>query len=272
MGSEGPGLRFSVGSRGNGPGRNQLTEWERVANDLRRRIGAGEFTDGRLPPERDLAEEYDVARTTVQHALSSLTNDGLLEPGQGRRGRRIRKSRPLVFHVLRSESPEAVAAHAAAGVDSWMAAAAEQDRAGGQQISVAIEHAGEAIAGYLHIGQGDEITVRRRVRTLDGAPHNIATTYYPRWMVRGTVIEGPADIPHGTIAYLGELGWPQNSARDEVGARMPAPAEREQLDVPPGVPVLVHTRVGYSGTTPVKVTVTIWPGDRARLVYEDGGA
>jgi GntR family transcriptional regulator len=247
-----------------------VTEWEKIASDLRRKIEAGEFTDGRLPTERDLAEEYEVARPTVQRALVSLTNDGLLEPGQGRRGRRIRRNRPLVFHVLRSESPAAIAEHAAAGVDSWTAAATEQDRAGGQQISVAIEEASASIAAHLGIGQGGEVTVRRRVRTLDGEPHNLATTYYPRSLTGGSAIEGPGDIPQGTIALLGEMGWPQTRSRDEIGTRMPAPAEREQLEVPPGVPVLVHVRVGYSGDTPVKVTVTIWPGDRARLVYEDG--
>jgi GntR family transcriptional regulator len=247
-----------------------VTEWEKIEGDLRRKIEAGEFTDGTLPPERDLAERYDVARSTVQRALRSLTADGLLEPGRGRLGRRIRRSRPLAFHVLRSESPAAVAEHAAAGIDSWTAAATDQGRDGGQRISVAIEEASASIAAHLAIGQGTEVTVRRRVRTLDGEPHNLATTYYPRLLVSGSAIEGPGDIPQGTIALLGEMGWPQTSSRDEIGTRMPTPAEREQLEVPPGVPVLVHVRVGYSGGNPVKVTVTIWPGDRARLVYEDG--
>jgi hypothetical protein len=30
----------------------------------------------------------------------------------------------------------------------------------------------------------------------------------------------------------------------------------------------VQTRTGYTKDRPVKVTVTVWPGDRSRLVYE----
>jgi len=32
--------------------------------------------------------------------------------------------------------------------------------------------------------------------------------------------------------------------------------------------VIVQTRTGYTTDRPVKVTVTIWPADRARLIYE----
>ena len=43
-----------------------------VADDVARRIDAGEITS-KLPAERELAEEYGVAYTTVRHAMQTAT-------------------------------------------------------------------------------------------------------------------------------------------------------------------------------------------------------
>lgn len=51
-----------------------------IASRLRREIVTGEFEDQqRLPPERELASHYGVARGTVREALSRLAEEGLLE-------------------------------------------------------------------------------------------------------------------------------------------------------------------------------------------------
>ena len=51
-----------------------------IASDLRRDISNGELGDQhRLPPERDLASKYGVARGTVREALSKLAEEGLVE-------------------------------------------------------------------------------------------------------------------------------------------------------------------------------------------------
>lgn len=55
-----------------------------VGNDLIQRIRKGEFrVVGRLPPERDLAEAYEVGRTVIRDALVMLEVKGLIEPRQG---------------------------------------------------------------------------------------------------------------------------------------------------------------------------------------------
>lgn len=60
----------------------------RIADDLRRRLDAGEFSPGSMAPsEHSLAREYAVSRGTARAALAVLTDAGLVEvvPGQGRR-------------------------------------------------------------------------------------------------------------------------------------------------------------------------------------------
>jgi DNA-binding FadR family transcriptional regulator len=56
-----------------------------VEASLRGRISAGEWTpNGRLPPERELAIEYGVARNTVRRALEALETDGAIKRHVGR--------------------------------------------------------------------------------------------------------------------------------------------------------------------------------------------
>ena len=57
-----------------------------IAGALRKRISSGEWADlGRMPPERNLASEFGVARNTIRRAVSLLEEDGTLtrQPGRG---------------------------------------------------------------------------------------------------------------------------------------------------------------------------------------------
>jgi len=54
-----------------------------VADDMERRIRSGEFSR-KLPSERSLAEEYEVAYTTVRHAMQILRERELIITIHGR--------------------------------------------------------------------------------------------------------------------------------------------------------------------------------------------
>ena len=54
-----------------------------VADDIARRIDAGEIRI-KLPSERALADEYQVAYTTVRHAMQILRERGLIVTIHGR--------------------------------------------------------------------------------------------------------------------------------------------------------------------------------------------
>lgn len=243
--------------------------WEDVATGIRSSLNSGEYKPGdTLPTEAELAGQYRVSRDTVRRALGKLTQQGLLTPGRGRLGRQVRTSQPLTFFAVKSESTDRITERRAKGVDAWVADAADQGRRAGQEISVAIDQASHEVATRLDIPEGDLVVVRRRLRTIDGVPHNLNDTYYPRDIAEGTPIMHPADVPQGTIALMRDLGYVQVQFRDDLETRMPAPDEAERLNVPPGVPVLVQYRTGYTTERPVKVTITVWPGDRTTLVYD----
>lgn len=243
--------------------------WGDVAAGLRDAITAGKYKPGdTLPTEHELAHGYDVSRDTVRRALNRLTQEGLLTPGRGRLGRQVRKSKPITFQAMHSESERRIEERRAMGCDAWVADAADEGRTAGQAISVAMDEADSEIASRLGVPDGELVVVRRRLRTIDGAPHNLNDTYYLREVAEGTPIMHPADVPQGTTALLRDLGYPLVKVRDTLETRMPTPDEAEQLLIPPGVPVLVQHRTGYTAERAIKVTVTVWPGDRTSLEYE----
>lgn len=56
-----------------------------IATALKRRIAAGDWSpEGRIPPERDLAVEFGVARNTVRKAFDALERDGTIVRQVGR--------------------------------------------------------------------------------------------------------------------------------------------------------------------------------------------
>ena len=55
-----------------------------IAATLRKRIDSGEWENGRMPPERDLAGEFGVARNTVRRAVGLLEASGAVVRQVGR--------------------------------------------------------------------------------------------------------------------------------------------------------------------------------------------
>jgi DNA-binding FadR family transcriptional regulator len=56
-----------------------------IANALKKRIDSGEWQEqGRIPPERDLADEFGVARNTVRRAVGLLQQSGAVSRQVGR--------------------------------------------------------------------------------------------------------------------------------------------------------------------------------------------
>lgn len=80
----------------------------------------------------------------------------------------------------------------------------------------------------------------------------------------------PRDIPQGTIRAMAEHGYVEVGYVDEVTTRMPSPDEVRKLALGPGVPVMVYVRTTYTKQRPVRLTLTIFAGDRNRSVYELG--
>lgn len=60
---------------------------ESVVRSLRERILAGEFVEGVLPPQGELATEFAVSRSVIREAMQQLQSSRLIELSQGRNAR-----------------------------------------------------------------------------------------------------------------------------------------------------------------------------------------
>ncbi|MFC9265616.1 GntR family transcriptional regulator [Streptomyces hydrogenans] len=237
---------------------------KRIAEDLRAQIKDGSLRPGDvLPTSRELAEQYGVTLKTVGAGIDVLKGEGLVIGEQGGR-RRVRASRPIVWNLTKFERGQR--RDSAAG-DDWSTAIREAGRDPKQHVTVHLEAADAQVATWLQVPVGSEVVQRIRLRTVDGQPYQLATSSFPMNIAEGTALleEGDVSMPGGILA---SIGHPQRSVRDEIGIRMPSPEESDLLQLPPGTPVAEHVRIGYGENGPVRVMVTIAPGDRHRLVYE----
>lgn len=85
----------------------------------------------------------------------------------------------------------------------------------------------------------------------------------------GTPIEQPYDMQPGPLAWLADQSREQVRVCDQISSRMPTPEEVDIFGLQAGTPVTDHVRTGYDvDDKPLRVNVTILPGDRFVLRYE----
>ncbi len=123
------------------------------------------------------------------------------------------------------------------------------------------------MAERLQVEPEATVVLRQRLRSVDGVPFQLSASYFPEPLVRGTPLMEPRDV-HAPGGLLHAIGHPQSEFLDEIFIRMPTRTEAEQLRMPTGTPVAEHVRTGYAEDgTPLRVMVTIVPGDRHSLAY-----
>lgn len=74
---------------------------------LRAAVERGDFAEGRLPPDEELAESYEVPRAVVRDALAALAEMGVVTRVRGT-GTRAVEHRGAVFNLLSFHGPSGV--------------------------------------------------------------------------------------------------------------------------------------------------------------------
>lgn len=216
--------------------------YRQIAGMLREAIGSGQLSAGeRLPSEAALIEHFGVARMTVRQAVQELRSEGLVISEHGR-GVFVRPTPP----IRRLASDRFARRHRARGKAAFTVEA-EQSGYTPQvdNITVSRAKANATVAERLRLAPKDEVIVRSRRYLADGRPVEIATSYIPAALAKGTKIEQPDSGPGGIYARLEEAGHTLARFVEEVGARMPTPEERRTLLLSAGTPVLTVVRTAY---------------------------
>jgi GntR family transcriptional regulator len=239
-----------------------------LAETLRAEILEGRLSPGeRLSPERELAERFDVARTTVRLALSALKSQGLVGAGQGK-GTFVQKRRPV--RVLASYQDNRARRRETTSA-TFNAEIARQGRIGRQDIrEVGPVLADTETAKWLGVPEGTELLVRRRVMLVDEEPYQLGDSYYLYETVRDTPIAQPDPVEEGVLSVLERAhGKPVDYYVDELSFRMPTPEEASVLTLDSGICVVRAVRIAYDPNgRPMEAFDQLLAGDKHVLVYQ----
>ena len=115
--------------------------YRKIAEDIRRRIAAGELPPGSLlPTQQELQDRYGVARMTARQAISALENEGLVTSQQGK-GAVVRSRQTMIYRPQAEYAPRI-----SAEMDRFMSALSQDGRQPAQSIDVAIVPAPKIVA------------------------------------------------------------------------------------------------------------------------------
>lgn len=216
--------------------------YRQIAAMLRAAIESGDLApEEKLPSEAALIEHFGVARMTVRQALQELRSEGLVVSEHGR-GVFVRPMPP----VRRLASDRFAKRHREQGKAAFLVEAEKMGyQPGVDRIQVYRGPVPHSAADRLRLELDAKVIIRLRRYLANGRPVEMAISYIPVPFAEGTAIEEQDSGPGGIYARLEENGHPLARFTEEVGARMPTPDERRELEISPGTPVLLVIRTAY---------------------------
>lgn len=204
---------------------------------------------GRLPPERELSERFEVARETLRRCLLELETEGLLQRRQGA-GTFV-----LGQPVLKR---------------SQLTSFSEEMRARGllpssELLSTRRLAAGVKLAQKFRLAPGAPLLEIRRLRMANDQPMALETVYLPAALLPGF---DPAMLAGGSLYELlgRQYGLQIRSATQQLHATVLNEEEADILEVPAFSPSLLVERLTLSGKGEVLEYVkSLFRADRYRF-------
>ncbi|MEY8039162.1 GntR family transcriptional regulator [Saccharopolyspora cebuensis] len=237
-----------------------------LADDLRKEISEGHLRPGdALPSEAELGRVHSISRITVRKALQTLEHEGLVAAAAGR-GRVVRDQKVYDWHLVDYEKKH----RSHPDLDGWASDVVDQGGTPNETVvAVEVVDPPAEVKAKLALGAEGAALLRRRVRSINGKPAQLSSSYFPYEMVKGTVfmLPGSQSAQGGLLASIGR---PQRRKHHEITARNASPDEAEELQLLPGTPLIQHIVVGYDeDDVAVRCMVTLAASDVARLVVDE---
>ncbi len=247
-------------------------KYQQIADDLRMKIDAGEYSQGsQLPTELDLGQQYGASRNTVRDAIKRLTSLGLVQtrPGQGTFVARRRE--PFVT-MLTGDPRSGDGGDAGAFYLSQVTPLLRVPTETAPRVEVLTPPA--AIIRQLAVPLQSQVVSRHQRRFIDDVSWSLQTSYYPfDFITRGAgqllMAEGIAD---GTVDYLANaLNLRQTGYRDWITVRSPDNDEQSFFRISHDATVFEVIRTAFDqNQKPMRVTVTVFPTDRNQFIVNVG--
>jgi GntR family histidine utilization transcriptional repressor len=228
---------------------NALTGWESIRTEVLTRIRRRDWPPGALiPNEEALAQEFGVARATVNRALSELARVGVLERRR-KAGTRVAalpvRKATLDIPVIRAEVEALGRRHSH------------------RLLACESRQAPPSVAGRLDLPTGQGMLFLQTLHLADGRPHVLET----RWLNPEVLPEPPPDFAAisvnewlvGNVAFsTGDISFAAEAASaEEAGA----------LDCPGGAALFVTERTTFAAEAAITlVRLAHAPGYRMQTV------
>lgn len=213
---------------------------------------AGSEPGTALPPERQLATRFGVARTTVRRAIGQLAREGRLSSQQGR-GTFV-ASPPLAQPLRMTSFSEEMERRGL--------------RPGGRLLGSRVRPATPELADHLAVAPRTPVLEIARLRTADDEPVALETL----WVAAGLVPDlDPGDLGAGSwYRLLAErYGLRVTTGSETIGAATVSGRDAAQLGVPDDAPVLDFRRTTRAADG--RVVEHVWSryrADRYRIVAD----
>ncbi|GII25349.1 GntR family transcriptional regulator [Planosporangium mesophilum] len=240
------------------------SQYAQIADELRLRIENGTYPPGSLlPSEPRLAEELGVSRVTVNKAITLLRASGDVKVRRGS-GTSVR-SLPRI--------PRDAKRRYAARMEGTGAGQVEVNKLKLESLTKYREigrvPAPQPIARTLGLRKSEDVLIRRRVLYANGEPTQIADSYYPWSIAKGSDALLREDAGQGgSYGRLAELGHAPVRFTEDVTVRVPDDAEQRTLELEATQPVFEIWHVAYAADDrPVEVCVHVMAGHLWTLRY-----
>jgi GntR family transcriptional regulator len=240
------------------------SQYLQIAELLRGRIEDGTYPAGSLlPSEPKLADELGVSRVTINRAITLLRSSGDVKVRRGS-GTYVRS----LPRILRDTKRRYAARQQGTGAGEVEVRSLNlQSRTEYREIGRVAPT--ERVASVLGLRKGEETLVRRRVLYANDEPTQIADSYYPWSITKGSKELLQADAGQGgSYSRLADLGHAPVRFTEDVNVRLPTDAEQRSLELEGTQPVFEIWHVAYTAQDrPVEVCIHVMPGHLWTLRY-----
>lgn len=231
-----------------------IPAYYQISLDLRERIRSREWETGtRIPPEAELAKEYNVSRVTMRQALAELVKDGILNRQRGSGTFVNQRPLPLVHDLSLPISLSSKLRQMGFTISSTVLEA----RTFSEPLDAVIQH--------LHIGQNDTVAYIKRLLLINGQPTAIDRAWFSEVLCPGITSQPLIeDSLSKTLVERYGLAPVRSDAWLEVirATEKDANALKTFVDSP----LMLLTSVLYlEDERPLEYSMTTWLGDRIRF-------
>ncbi len=223
----------------------------RLFQQIQQRIESGEFKPGELLPSvSELQEMFNASEDELRRATSELIYEGFLERVRLEPSDQVRVPGYKLWGTL-------------GGIHSVTQEARKRKQEPGTKVlSFDIVLVWSSVGKRLQLGSDEEVVVMERLRTADGKPVAIETSYYPARYYPGItkeMFEGKGAGQSSFEVMEKKFGLKSEKAEDELTVAAVEKREAELLGLEEGTPVLLRFRITYSDREiPIKCSRAIW--------------